>query len=410
MTSHRNPRAALLAVIALAALAAANGVYLMLVHIDYVTGVNTVAGACYEFAEHGCAVTAGRFGSVAGIPVAAIGFAGASATLACGVAAFRARERMHDPARSLLLMLTGFSVLASVVMGTLSILEGSFCPFCVIWYGLNAALFAAAWFAHSRDLHPADLLDDATSNAGFLVLGVFGAALLVAVLWHHQRLASQLAAQDAEVEANAPEIAARILEKNETFAKPPIRDLRMMENPTKLVGNATAEEADIVILEFGDFECPHCKKLWDSMEDYLDATDLNIRVHFAHYPLNSACNPGVNDLHPSACQAAVAGVCAEKQDKFWAYGSAMFANQHDLDRSDLVGYAEEVGMDKDAFETCLDDPLSMAKVKYDIALGIKTDLPATPTFYVNGYGVTGAFPPPVLREIIKAIVAHDAKN
>ncbi len=407
MNSKRNLTAPLLALIGFAVLAAADGIYLMLVHIDYITGVNTVAGACHELAEHGCSVTAGRFGAIAGIPVASIGFAGAIAILGCGVAAFRNRAREHDAFRSLLVVLTGFSVLASLTMATLSGVEGSFCPFCVAWYGINAASFAAAWMVRNRGLAPTDVIDDVTRNPGFVALGLFAGALVIGVFSHHQRLARLLEEQQREVEEHAPEFAALVLDKNGTFEKPPIQNIRIMENPTKLVGGATEDEADIVIVEFGDFQCPHCKKLWESMEEFLASTDRSIRLHFAHYPLNSACNPGSNDLHPNACQAAVAGVCAQKQGKFWEFGSRMFETQEDLERADVVEYAQELGLDVDTFTTCLDDPLSMAQVKYDIALGIKTELNATPTFYVNGYSVTGAFPPVVLEEILAAIVAHD---
>ncbi len=410
MSTQRNLILPLAAVIALSVLAAADGVYLMRVHIDYATGVNTVAGACYELAENGCSVTAGRFGSFVGIPVAAIGFAGALATLACAVMAMRTRAEHHDPFRSIIFSLASLSVFASVVMGTFSLIEGSFCPFCVVWYGLNAALFAAAWFVRDRDITPGDMIDDTLSNATFVPIAVFALSLSGAVLWHHGVLAKQQADQDAEVEANAPGNAAAILEKNETFARGPVDVLTMRDNPTKLVGGATMEQADVVIVEFGDFQCPFCKKLWVNMEEYLASTDRSIRVHFAHYPLNDACNPGINDLHPNACQAAVAAVCATEQDKFWDYGDAVFENQESLDRDDLVDYAKQVGLDTDAFISCLDDPKSMGQVRYDIGMGGKADLSATPTFFVNGYPVTGAFPPAVLEEIIAQILAHDAQQ
>ena len=409
MSKPRNFTVPLIILIVLSTLAVADGIYLMRVHIDYVTGVNTVAGACYDYAENGCSVTAGRFGSVFGIPVAAIGFAGALGTGACAVMAFRRRALQHDGYRSLLFALASFSLLASVVMGTFSIIEGSFCPFCVIWYGLNTGLFAAAWFVRNPGGIGGDLLDDLLGNEAFVPLGVFGFALAGAVYWHHAFLAGQQAEQDADVAANAPQIAAAVLQKNKTFQREPVDVLRMRNNPTKLVGGATDEQADVVIVEFGDFQCPFCKKLWTGMEEYLDTTDRSIRLHFAHYPLNDACNPGINDLHPFACQAAVAAVCSAKQESFWKFGDVVFENQESLERGDLVDYAKEAGLDVDAFETCLDDPKSMGQVRYDIGMGNKADLSGTPTFFINGYSVVGAFPPPILDEIIKQILEHDAQ-
>lgn len=409
MSKQRNLSVPLIALIALSVLAVADGIYLMRVHIDYVTGVNTVAGACYEYAEHGCSVTAGRFGSLMGIPVAAIGFAGALATLVCAVVAFTRRGKRHDPFRTLVFALASFSILASVIMGTFSLVEGSFCPFCVAWYGINTGLFIAAWFVRPRAQTYGDSLDDLLGNSAFIPIGVFGVALAGAVLWHHGVLDAQQAEQDAEVAAHAPEIAEAVLAKNETFDKG-ASDLTMRDNPTKLFGGATAEQADVVIVEFGDFQCPFCKKLWTNLEDYLAQTDRSIRVHFAHYPLNDACNPGINNLHPNACQAAVASVCASKQGKFWEYGDIVFEHQESLDRDDLVDYATDAGLDADAFQTCLDDPTSMGQVRYDIGIGSKADIAGTPTFFVNGYPVVGAYPPPVLDEIISQILAHQAEN
>ena len=408
MSKPRNFTVPLIALIVLSTLAVADGIYLMRVHIDHVTHVDTVAGACEIFAERGCAVTAGRFGSLLGIPVAAIGFAGALGTLACAVMAFRRRAIRHDGYRSLLLALAAFSLLASVVMGTFSVIEGSFCPFCVMWYGLNAGLFAAAWYVRNPDTAWGDLLDDILGNEVFVPLAVFGVSLAGAVYWHHGFLSQQQAEQDADVAEHAPEIAAAVLAKNKTFEREPVDVLKMRDNPTKLVGGATNEQADVVIVEFGDFQCPFCKKLWTGMEEYLDTTDRSIRLHFAHYPLNAACNPDINDLHPFACQAAVAAVCSAKQEKFWKFGDVVFENQESLERGDLVDYAKESGLDVDAFETCLDDPKSMGQVRWDIGMGNKADLSGTPTFFINGYSVAGAFPPAILDELIRQILEHDA--
>jgi protein-disulfide isomerase len=131
-----------------------------------------------------------------------------------------------------------------------------------------------------------------------------------------------------------------------------------------------------------------------------------VRVHFAHFPLNEACNPMSNNMHPHACAAAVAAVCAERQGRFWEYGQTMFDHQDKLERDDLVAYARDVDLEIDQFSTCLDDPEAMAQVKYDIGLAIKHDVTVTPTFYVNGYQLSGAFPVPLLTALVDQIVAH----
>ena len=67
----------------------------------------------------------------------------------------------------MVLVMSGIAVLASLTMGVISLMEGSFCPFCVIWYGINAAMFAAAYYARNRNYSWGDLIDDCLGGKGF---------------------------------------------------------------------------------------------------------------------------------------------------------------------------------------------------------------------------------------------------
>lgn len=400
MADTRNRTIPLVALVVLALLAVADGVWLTIVHVDYETGINTVASTCHSLSDKGCTVTAGRFGAVMGVPVATIGGAGAFAILTLAIAAFRKRDAHEDPHRSMLLVLAGVSVLASMLMAVLSTIEGSFCPFCVGWYAINFGLLVAAWMARNRDHRFTDIVDDATGTTGFVALGAFVIALVGGVGVHNREISRRMKKEEEMMQEHAPEIADKILMKNGTLEQAP-REVAVKGSPSK-----GPDDAEIVIVEFGDFECPHCQKLWNSVEEYTRTTDRKVKLHFANFPLSEACNPMANDLHPHACAAAVAGVCAQRQDRFWEYGQLMFDNQKALDTDDLVQYAKDVDMDIAAFQSCLDDPDAMTQVKYDIGLAMKMDVKATPTFFVNGYAVTGAFPVPILSAIIDKIAAH----
>jgi protein-disulfide isomerase/uncharacterized membrane protein len=401
LAETRNRTVPLVALVVLALLAVADGAWLTMVHLDYETGINTVASTCHSLSDKGCLVTAGRFGAVMGVPVATIGAAGGFAILVLAIGALRKRAAHEDPQRSLLLLLTAFSVAVTILMATLSTIEGSFCPFCVAWYVLNLGMFVAAWMARNRGHRFMDLVDDATGNTGFVALGAFVLALVLGVWMHNRELGRRQAEEEQVLQEKGPEIAASILEKNGTLKQPP-RQVAVKGSPSK-----GPEDAAITIVEFGDFECPHCQKLWNSLEEYYRTTDRKVRVVFANFPLNDACNPVANDLHPHACAAAVAGVCAQRQNRFWEYGQVLFDNQKALETENLVNYARDVDMDIAQFQSCLDDPSAMVQVKYDIGLAMKLDVKATPTFFVNGYAVTGAFPVPLLAAIIDQIAAHE---
>jgi len=127
---------------------------------------------------------------------------------------------------------------------------------------------------------------------------------------------------------------------------------------------------------------------------------------FAHYPLDSACNPHVERRHPHACLAAFASECARQQDKFWEYAEKLFDNQGALERDDLLGYANELGLGAAEFTTCLDAPATRDKIRADLELGMQLGITGTPTFFTNGYKWTGALPPSILAGVIEAVLAE----
>ena len=362
---------ALAALLLLSLLAAANGVYLTYVHVDYEFGRPGLNAFCHAFSARGCSVTAGRFGELFGIPVSVIGFGGALAILAVTLVALVRRRRQVDAARSVLFALTGFSVLASVLMATLSAVEQSFCPFCLLWYVLNAGMFAAAWSLRDPGADSLrDTVDDLLGGVAAIAVVTFCLSAVLG-LWLHER-------QRAEVAQEFEQLKAAWLE--EFASSEPIGvELELAGAPRK-----GPDDADLVIVEFSDFECPFCMKLWNTVEGYLEQTNHRVQVVFAHYPLDAKCNPDAQTIHPLACDAAVAAHCAQRQDRFWEYGQILFDNQGAFERKDLVRYAGQVGLDLGPFETCLDDPEALDRVRLDVMRGRALGVEATPTFFMNG--------------------------
>lgn len=387
------PRRPLLLLVALALLGATDGIYLTLVHLDYEVGEVGLASACHAFSSTGCAVTAGRFGDIAGIPIATFGFAGALATAIVGAIAWRRRERWDDPYRSAAVLLAFTSVLASIAMAVLSFVEGAYCPFCVLWYGINAALGWAAWRCRDPHLRLRDMFDDALGMPALVATAVFATGVISTTrVYDHRR--DVLERQ--HFEALIPELV------RELQSKPPVQFRIADDAPSR-----GPTDAEVTIVEFGDFECPFCRKLWASVEHYAEHGGRSVRVVFAHYPLDSACNPDVDKRHPHACAAAIASECARRQGKFFEYGQQMFDHQSELERDDLLGHADAVGLDKAAFTTCLDDPTALARVRADVARGAALEITGTPTFFINGRRWTGGLPPEVLAGVIDGLLASE---
>jgi thiol-disulfide isomerase/thioredoxin len=123
--------------------------------------------------------------------------------------------------------------------------------------------------------------------------------------------------------------------------------------------------------------------------------------------LNLECTaaPLEKTMHPDACGAAAAGVCAQEQGDFWMMHDRLFEKQSELKRRTYLNIAEELGLDKAKFEACLENPATLAKVKTQTEIGAKNNVTGTPVFFINGRQMSGAQPIEVLRAVVEAELA-----
>lgn len=139
--------------------------------------------------------------------------------------------------------------------------------------------------------------------------------------------------------------------------------------------------APIVIVEFFDYGCPHCKAALPMMEDLAADYPSDLVIYFKHFPLSS---------HKDSVNAAMAAVAAQRQGKFKEMHRKLFASQDDQSKEALFKYAKEIGLDMKKFQTDFDDPAVRDKVLADRKEGEVADLQGTPTMYINGRMVTDA--------------------
>ncbi len=130
-------------------------------------------------------------------------------------------------------------------------------------------------------------------------------------------------------------------------------------------------KAPLELVEFVDFQCPHCKGAQPMLHELLDEYRGKLKVYFKHFPLSS---------HPNAAQAAEIAAAASKQGKFWALSAEIWKNQERLSMGDIERYAEGVGVNWKQ----LDLGFGKKVVARDRAEGEKLKLEGTPTFYLNG--------------------------
>lgn len=135
------------------------------------------------------------------------------------------------------------------------------------------------------------------------------------------------------------------------------------------------ESAPITIVEFADFECPHCGQVAPLLDKTVEQHKNDVRFAFKFYPLPS---------HPHADIAARAAVAAGKQGKFWEMHHKLFANQAHLEQTDLDSYAKELGLDISRFHADMQSPETAARIEKDKKLGEDLQIGGTPTIFING--------------------------
>jgi len=150
--------------------------------------------------------------------------------------------------------------------------------------------------------------------------------------------------------------------------------------------------APVTIVEFGDFSCTYCKEESYVLRSLAQKYRENVFYQFRDFP--------VADLHPLAQKQAEAATCAQAQGKFWEYHDKLFANQNDMGESRLLSLALEVGLDQNAFTSCLEDGIYAQEALEDYQAGIASGVRGTPTFFINGNRIVGAIPQEILELII----------
>jgi len=152
-------------------------------------------------------------------------------------------------------------------------------------------------------------------------------------------------------------------------------------------------DAPVTIIEFADFQCPYCVRHFQ--ETYpLIATQYGdqVRFVFKNFPLTS--------IHPEADPAAQAAECAREQGMFWEYHDLLFGGTLGLGQAAYEGYAAQLGMDVAALNVCLEEGRYAQAVDQDMALGQQLGVSSTPTFFINGIALVGAYPFDVFTSVI----------
>jgi protein-disulfide isomerase len=167
-------------------------------------------------------------------------------------------------------------------------------------------------------------------------------------------------------------------------------------NPKKIdVAKAPSKgnlAAKVTLIEFADYECPHCKRLQPVLRQIMDEFHDDVKLYFKHYPLPQ---------HTNARLAAEAAVAAQKQGRFWQFQDKLWDKQDELTPAAIEKLAKEAGLNFAQFRQDLDSQGVKDQVQKDRADGVAAGIQATPTLYIDGREYTDARDTESLREWIK---------
>jgi formate-nitrite transporter family protein len=135
-------------------------------------------------------------------------------------------------------------------------------------------------------------------------------------------------------------------------------------------------DAPLSLVEYGDFQCPHCALAHPQVAEIAHELRDSLRVVFRHFPLVR--------VHPLAERAAEAAEAAAAQGRFWEMVALLYRNQDELDDDSLVRYARKANLDTKRFRKELDAGVHAPRVRADFLGGVRSGVNGTPTFFING--------------------------
>ena len=139
----------------------------------------------------------------------------------------------------------------------------------------------------------------------------------------------------------------------------------------------------VTIIEYADYQCPGCSAAAPKAKALAEKYKDHVRLIFRNFPIASS--------HPNARAAAAVAEAAGLQGKFWEMNKLLYTNQdawknaNITDRDNIFkSYAEQLKLNIDQYKTDIASNKVKNKIEFDMALGRKHGVAATPTFYVNG--------------------------
>ncbi len=158
------------------------------------------------------------------------------------------------------------------------------------------------------------------------------------------------------------------------------------------------ENAPVTLVEYGDFECPHCGRAYPIVQRVQKHFGNRLRFVFRNFPLS--------EMHPNAEFAAEVAEFAGANGKFWEMHDLLFENQNRLGGPLYAELAHKLHLPTEGLREALESREYKARVHDDFSGGVRSGVNGTPTFFINGHRHDAPFE---FEDLVQAIEDGMAK-
>lgn len=351
--------------------------YLALTHYKIKFGLSEGKSLCNINATFNCdTVATSRYASFLDLPIASWGAATHFVLSLILILWFIGLLKNPSRVLRIALLLSAFIALISIVMGGIStLLLSTYCIFCIVTYLLSFIITATLWIA-VPPLSTKYISTDISSLwkdhkwISFLFLLIPGIGYL-----------SNSMILD---EFGVGQMKIAIEESLQNWRTATQRNF---DNTNGLIFKTNADEAKMVIVEFADFLCPHCKSAAIPLHNFAE-NHKNVTLVFKSFPLDGVCNEQISHKGDGLrCQLAYAALCAETiNHQGWLALEYIFSRQNKWNlgtvEGDLKNMAVDLKISYTDFKSCLESDVTHRKILAQAKEG--TGIYGTPTIFVNG--------------------------
>ena len=199
-----------------------------------------------------------------------------------------------------------------------------------------------------------------------IIIQLLTIILLAVMSFYFYKVQNQISELMAHVAEHKVEISQSAISTRREFdGEIDIEDTPVYNDP---------KTANVVVIEFSDFECPYCAKASTKVRQLQQENPDILFVH-KDFPLK---------YHTRAEAAAVAAHCAWEQEKFWDFYQQIFTDQNFSEEA-YLDYAQMFGLETELFKSCLNDPTQTERVQSDFDLGLSLKVDKVPLFIMGSF-------------------------